>query len=185
MSSSMNVILIIGATGGIGEAFARRWHGQGKKVILTGRRGERLKQIQSDLPGSETLVMDNSDLASLPQKVKEITSKFPKLDTVWINSGIQTSYKASPNDPYMTSKMRGSNSENAQIDDPSSSSDQAIEQEVTTNVTAPMILTRLFMPHLLQVSGTLMITSSGLAFIPMGVYPTCELSRFPGKPFTD
>ena len=125
----MNVILIIGATGGIGEAFARRWHGQDKKVLLTGRREERLKQIQSDLPGSETLVMDNSDLASLPQKVKEITSKFPKLDTVWINSGIQTSYKASPNDPYMTSEMRGSNSENAQIDDPSSSSDQAIEQE--------------------------------------------------------
>jgi len=95
MSSSMKTILVVGGTGGIGEAFARRWHKQGEKVILTGRREERLKQIQKDLPGSEFLVMDNSDLSSLPLKVETITSKFPDLDTVWINSGIQKSYKVS------------------------------------------------------------------------------------------
>ena len=93
MSASMNTILIIGATGGIGEAFAQRWHKQGKKIILTGRREERLKQIQNDLPGSESFVMDNSDLASLPQKVEEIISRFSALDTVWVNSGILRAYK--------------------------------------------------------------------------------------------
>jgi short-subunit dehydrogenase involved in D-alanine esterification of teichoic acids len=51
-----------------------------------------------------------------------------------------------------------------------------IDEEVTTNVTAPMILARLFMPHLIKVGGTFMITSSGLAFVPMGVYPTCEFT---------
>ena len=93
MSASMDTILIIGATGGIGEAFARRWHKQGKKIILTGRREERLKQVQNDLPGSESFVMDNLDLASLPQKVEEIISRFSALDTVWVNSGILRAYK--------------------------------------------------------------------------------------------
>jgi NAD(P)-dependent dehydrogenase (short-subunit alcohol dehydrogenase family) len=38
----MNTILIIGGTSGLGEGFARRFHGLGKKVIVTGRRAERL-----------------------------------------------------------------------------------------------------------------------------------------------
>lgn len=91
----MSTILVVGATGGIGEAFARRWYKQGKKLILTGRREERLKTIQSELPGCEILVMDNSNLASLPQKVEKILSSYPKLDTVWINSGVQKTYKVS------------------------------------------------------------------------------------------
>ena len=93
MSASMKTILIIGGTGGIGEAFARRWHKQGKCIILTGRREERLKQIQKDLPGSEILVMDDSDITSLPQKVKDITLRYPAIDTVWVNSGILRTYK--------------------------------------------------------------------------------------------
>lgn len=78
----MRTILVVGGTGGIDEAFTRRWHKQGKKVILTGRREERLKEIQKDLPGSKIFFMDNSDLSSLPQKVETITSNFPDLDTV-------------------------------------------------------------------------------------------------------
>jgi uncharacterized oxidoreductase len=176
MSASMNTILIIGATGGIGEAFARRWHKQGKKIILTGRREERLKHIQNDLPGSETFVMDNSDLASLPQKVKHITSRFAALDTVWVNSGILRAYKVWGSG-FQCSCSRSSEMyvlTVEQLDDPSTSSDEMIVDEVTTNLTAPMILARLFMPHLIKVGGTFMITSSGIGFVPMGTWPTCE-----------
>jgi uncharacterized oxidoreductase len=174
MSAAMKTILVIGGTGGIGEAFARRWHMQGKKIILTGRREERLKQIQNDLPGCEILVMDNSDLASLPQKVNEITSKFPALDTVWVNSGIQKTYQVGQQLPFLALQDQVFMLMILQIDDASTSSDKAIADEITTNVTAPMILGRLFMPHLINVGGTFMITSSGLAFVPMGIYPTCE-----------
>ena len=62
-----------------------------------------------------------------------------------------------------------------QLDDPSTSSDEMILNEVTTNLTAPMILARLFMPHLVKVGGTFMVTSSGIGFVPMGTWPTCEL----------
>lgn len=63
-----------------------------------------------------------------------------------------------------------------QFANPESSTDDSIASEVTTNVTAPILLARHFYPHLtaLAESGkkaTLIFTSSGLAFIPMGLYP--------------
>ena len=54
MTSNFKTILIIGATSGIGEGFARRFHGMGKKVIATGRRAEKLSALAKELPGLET-----------------------------------------------------------------------------------------------------------------------------------
>ena len=53
MSDQFKTILIIGATSGLGEGFARRFHAQGKKIIATGRRLERLQALQEELPGLE------------------------------------------------------------------------------------------------------------------------------------
>jgi hypothetical protein len=39
---------------GLGEAFARRFHAWGKKVIAAGRRMERLETLKSQLKGLET-----------------------------------------------------------------------------------------------------------------------------------
>lgn len=59
MSARINTILILGATRGIGEASARRFHSMGKKVIATGRgqEQERLTRLAQDLPGLETRVV--------------------------------------------------------------------------------------------------------------------------------
>lgn len=51
----MNHVLIIGGTSGIGEGFARRLYQRGKKVIIAGRRKERLDALAKDLSGVETL----------------------------------------------------------------------------------------------------------------------------------
>ncbi|KAL9037396.1 MAG: hypothetical protein Q9180_003737, partial [Flavoplaca navasiana] len=51
MSDTFQTILIIGATSGIGEGLARRFHAQGKKVIITGRRQDRLDALTQELPG--------------------------------------------------------------------------------------------------------------------------------------
>lgn len=148
----MSTILILGGTGGIGESFARAFHKMGKKVIVTGRRVARLAALADELPGLETYAMDNSVLDSLAGHAETLLSRFPDIDTVWVNSGIQYqgNFKALEN-----------------------FSDQKIIAEVTTNLTAPIMLARRFIPHLLslQCEATFMITSSGIAFVPVGMFP--------------
>ncbi|KAH0835202.1 hypothetical protein AYO21_09422 [Fonsecaea monophora] len=152
MTSSMSTILIFGGTGGIGESFARAFHRMGKKVIITGRREARLVQLAKELPGLETYTMDNSDLAALPGHVKTILSKYPDIDTVWVNSGIQ----------YQGNFLSLDNF-----------TDEKIIKETNTNLTAPIILARHFIPHLLSLGreATFIITSSGLGYVPMGLFP--------------
>lgn len=54
MSARINTILIIGATRGIGEAMARRFHSMGKKVIAAGISQDKLTKLAQELPGLET-----------------------------------------------------------------------------------------------------------------------------------
>lgn len=156
----MNTVLIIGGSGGIGEAFAQRFHSMGKKVIVTGRREAKLNELKASCKGLETYTMDMTDIAALPKHVETLTKQYPNIDTVWVNGGIQY---------HFTFKESGSHS------------DEKIRAEIDTNVTAPMILARHFIPFLLKQGNTtnFMITSSGLAFVPVGIYPVyCPTKAF-------
>ncbi|KAJ9611433.1 hypothetical protein H2200_004617 [Cladophialophora chaetospira] len=152
MTSSISTILLMGGSGGIGESFARAFHKMGKKVIITGRREHRLQEIAKALPGLETYVMDNSDIPALPGHVNTLLSKYPDIDTVWVNSGIQYQGNLKTLDAF---------------------SDEKIITELNTNLTAPIILARHFIPHLLSLNreATFMITSSGLGYVPMALFP--------------
>ena len=55
--------LVTGATGGIGRAIVRALHGRGAHVIASGRRGDVLEQLASELSGVEPLVADLADPA--------------------------------------------------------------------------------------------------------------------------
>lgn len=150
--STFKTVLIFGGTSGIGESFARRFHAMGKKVIITGRREARLAALAKELPGVETYVLDNADIANLPIHADALIKKFPDIDTVWVNSGIAYVGSFRSLDEY---------------------SDEKIVAELNTNVVAPIILSRYFIPHLLSLErpGTFLITGSGLGFVPMGLMP--------------
>jgi uncharacterized oxidoreductase len=63
MSANFKTVLVLGATSGLGEGFARRFYAQGKSVIAAGRRVERLKVLKSELKGLETFQV-NQQLSS-------------------------------------------------------------------------------------------------------------------------
>ncbi|KAJ4305634.1 hypothetical protein N0V90_001165 [Kalmusia sp. IMI 367209] len=157
MTSRINTILILGAGGGIGEALARRFHALGKKLIVTGREqdSEKLKQLARDLPGLEYRLWDLTHLESFHFHVKNILADFPDLDSVYVNAGIQNYYEIFKQPP----------------------TDAEVIKELTTNLTAPILVAQSFAAHLLSLaqSGTktnLFLTSSSLAYFPVPFYPT-------------
>jgi len=49
LTKEEKVLLITGATSGIGEAFARRFAKEGYNLIITGRRKEKINSLASEL----------------------------------------------------------------------------------------------------------------------------------------
>jgi uncharacterized oxidoreductase len=64
MSANFKIVLVLGATSGLGEAFARRFHAQGKKVIAAGRRVERLETLKSQLKGLEAFQVYQREISN-------------------------------------------------------------------------------------------------------------------------
>lgn len=161
VANSIQTILILGATSGIGGSFARRFHGQGKKVIATGRREANLAKLKADCPGIETYVLDNSDLGSIPSHIDTLLKKYPTINAVWVNSGIQQSFSFA--------------------DAKSIQSDEDLANEITVNVTAPVLFAKYFTPHLQRLSKEqdtyFMITSSGIAYVPTAAYPVYSATK--------
>ncbi|QIW95903.1 hypothetical protein AMS68_001421 [Peltaster fructicola] len=149
MSASINTILIIGGSRGIGAAFAERFHAMGKTVIITGRSEDKLKQMTPKMTGLRYYTMDMTRLGELGKDISHLFHSFPDIDTVWINGGIQHP---------------------ADIKDAASSTDNDVVDEITTNVTAPMIIARHVVPLLVakKTETTIMVTGSGLGFMPVG-----------------
>jgi short-subunit dehydrogenase len=84
-------VWITGASSGIGEAMALTFHQAGAKLILSARREDELKRVQSACGGeSETLMlpMDVTDAAELPQKTQLALSLFGGIDILVLNAGI-------------------------------------------------------------------------------------------------
>jgi short-subunit dehydrogenase involved in D-alanine esterification of teichoic acids len=149
-----NTVLIIGGTSGIGAALAHAIHSQGKKVIVTGRRADRLTTLAASLPGLEPCCFDFSDIDSLPANIHALTTKFPDIDTVIVAAGVQS--LCLMNDPELSKEPN------------------EIAGEVNTNLVAPMVLSQLLVPFFLakrENQCSLIFISSGFAFVPITFFP--------------
>ena len=69
---SQPVCLITGAGDGIGAAIARRFTKDGYRVAMLARTEERLKRLESEMPGSKGYVCDISDLDLLRETASKV-----------------------------------------------------------------------------------------------------------------
>jgi 3-oxoacyl-[acyl-carrier protein] reductase len=80
--------LVTGASGGIGGAIARQLHGQGARVVLSGRRREALEQLCGEL--GERALVETADLAekAAAERLVAAVEALGGLDILVNNAGL-------------------------------------------------------------------------------------------------
>lgn len=149
METKGNTILITGATSGIGLAFAKEFYKLGNKVIVCGRRTERLAELEKKHPGMVTITCDVSLQADRKNLFERIKAEHPELNILLNNAGVQFAFNL----------LQETNAEK-------------ITKEIETNLTAPIHLSALFSGLLAKQKNAAIINiSSGLAFVPLAFMP--------------
>ena len=86
------VVMVTGATSGIGMACARKFAENGDRLILTGRNEDRLADIKKELvaQGADvlTLVFDVRDREKASQAVKTLPAEWQEIDVLVNNAGL-------------------------------------------------------------------------------------------------
>jgi NADP-dependent 3-hydroxy acid dehydrogenase YdfG len=87
------IVLITGATSGIGEACARKYAADGNRLILTGRRADRLNALKIELEkdfSTEilTLVFDVQDKKAVDKNLGTLPTEWQKIDLLINNAGL-------------------------------------------------------------------------------------------------
>ena len=84
-------VWITGASSGIGEALAVAFHQAGARLVLSARREDELKRVQTlcgGEPNTRILPMDVTNAAELPQKTQRALGMFSGIDILVLNAGI-------------------------------------------------------------------------------------------------
>ena len=150
-----NTVLITGGATGIGYALASALLEAGNKVVICGRRKNKLKQAESQLPGLQTRACDITEPGAGRGLIKKMIKDHPAFNILINNAGIQQILDFEENVPV-----------------------RAMEKEITTNFTAPAHLANLAIPHLRKKKESAIVNiSSGLGFIPLAVVPVYCASK--------
>ena len=100
------IVLITGATSGIGLACARKFAANGDKVILTGRNESRLADIKKELEGKGsdvlTLTFDVRDREKAMKYIEALPAEWQEIDVLVNNAGLalglEPEFEGNPDD---------------------------------------------------------------------------------------
>ncbi|MGR6761145.1 SDR family oxidoreductase [Paenibacillus sp. T2-29] len=145
MKLTRNTIFITGGGSGIGRALAEALHNLGNKVIISGRRKERLEETIKANPGMSAVELNVQDPASIKATAKQLIEEYPDVNVLINNAGI------------------------IQSDDAAGMIDEdVLISTVTTNLLGPIRLTSAFIEHLKAKEEAVVInTTSILGFVPL------------------
>ena len=151
MRTEGNTIFITGGTSGIGKGLAEAFHKLGNEVIIAGRREDVPGQLCAENSGMQWFRLDVTDPAAIRSVAAAAIERFPKLNCVFNNAGVQHGHDFSAGGQF---------------------DDDAMADEINTNLAGLIRVTAAFLPHLKQQeNATLVNVSSGLGFIPMARFP--------------
>ena len=143
-SPTPRTVLITGATAGFGRASARRFIAAGWQVIATGRRAERLAELQAELGEHlHTACFDIRDAAAMHAALDALPERFAGIDLLLNNAGLAQGTKPA---------------QDALLSDWTTMID--------TNVTALVTLTHALQPMLIARKGAIINISSTAAIYP-------------------
>jgi uncharacterized oxidoreductase len=142
---AVSTVLVTGGTSGIGRALAVELHRAGNRVIICGRREDRLAEVREHSPGIVTRACDLADADQREQLADWLLDHHPELNVLVNNAGLQLPFD--PTRPVDVDRVR---------------------REAELNLVAPVHLTSLLAAHLAGRPGATVVNiSSGLAFAPL------------------
>nr|XP_036589881.1 short-chain dehydrogenase reductase family [Colletotrichum truncatum]KAF6801886.1 short-chain dehydrogenase reductase family [Colletotrichum truncatum] len=160
MSFPYKHVLLVGATSGIGAAMADKLVDEGVNVIAVGRRQERLDTFVDKHGPSRaaSIRFDITDRAGLNDFFNEVIRRFPDIDCVFINSGIQSI---------------------ARLSQPETVDMDAFRNEINTNFLGVADLTMKFLPELQKKSYPtgLIFTGTHISILPAVLMPAYSASK--------
>ncbi len=136
------VAIVTGGSFGIGRASALALATQGFKVLITGRRADRLALVAAAHTEIETLVADNAVPASAQQIIAAAIKRWGRIDVLVNNAGATAV---------------------ALLEEVSI---EQIENMLALNVTAPSLIAQAALPHLRQSKGLIINVSSTFGHKP-------------------
>ncbi|MBL0560952.1 SDR family oxidoreductase [Aeromonas hydrophila] len=156
------LVLLTGASGGIGEALAQELTAQGARLLLHGRRASALERLRKELPHPERHQTVIADLGSPQERAKLL--QHPALDEgldVLINNAGCNQF--------------------AWLEDQSS---EQVERQLLLNVEAPIQLTRMLLPRLRK-PAVIMNVGSSFGAIGYAGYSVYCASKFALRGFSE
>ena len=149
------VVLITGASSGIGAATARALAELGCKLALAARREDRLEVLAADL-AAETLSLkaDVTNAEDVAKMVEQTVTHFGRIDVLFANAGLYIPGEAAEGDP------------------------DAWAQLIDVNVNGVLRSVRAVLPHMMaQKSGDILVTSSISGFVDIHWEPIYSASK--------
>ena len=156
MNLSGNTVLITGGASGIGLALAERFLKAKSKVIICGRRQDKLQEAKQKFPALHTKVCDVANANERVALLEWIETQFPETNVLANNAGIQHRVNL----------------------DAGTAEWENYRQELVINLEVPVHLCILFIAHLKKVNPSAIINvSSGLAFSPGAFAPVYSATK--------
>ncbi len=81
------VIIVTGASQGIGLAVAKHLSSLGAKVVLAARSTDKIKQLEKELPNSLSMTTDMRNVEDIKNLIKKTISKYGRVDILINNAG--------------------------------------------------------------------------------------------------